>query len=132
VSRLRLLARALQSLELHQNETIAVMTLTLKDFEECRAAPTDSVGFSELPLSTQSVKVSVMVTEAFRTEGTGNITKISFRAKSGPGGVDVGSVAARLGGGGHVPAAGAKLPLPVTEAKKRVLEALGAGSPVRR
>jgi nanoRNase/pAp phosphatase (c-di-AMP/oligoRNAs hydrolase) len=71
------------------------------------------------------VKVSVILTEAFRAEGeTGHITKASFRAKSGPGGVDVGSVAARLGGGGHIPAAGAKLALPMAEAKKKVIEAL--------
>jgi phosphoesterase RecJ-like protein len=123
-SRLRLLGRALQSLEYHDGETIAVMTLMLRDFEEARAAATDSAGFSEIPLSVQSVKVSVMITEAFRTEGSGNITKVSFRAKSGPGGVDVGSIAARLGGGGHVPAAGAKLAMPVPEAKKKVLEVL--------
>ena len=125
VSRLRLLARALASLEMHQQDRVAMMSLTLKDFEECHAAPTDSAGFSELPLACEAVKVSVILTEAYRTETPGgHITKVSFRAKSGPDGVDVGSVAARLGGGGHIPAAGAKLACPLTEAKKKVLEAL--------
>jgi phosphoesterase RecJ-like protein len=123
-SRLRLLARALASLEFHQGEKVAMMTLRLKDFEECHAAATDSAGFVEIPLSVEPVKVSVVVTEAFRTDGSGDITKVSFRSKSGPGGVDVGSVAARLGGGGHIPAAGAKLSLPVDQAKKKVVEAL--------
>ena len=40
-SRLRLLGRALDSLEFFYGEKVAVMTLTLKDFEDCHAAPTD-------------------------------------------------------------------------------------------
>lgn len=123
VSRLRLMARALGSLELHHNNRVAVMSLTLKDFEDCHAAPTDSGGFSELPLDCEEVAVSVILTEAFVSPGqTGHITKASFRAKAG--GVDVGAVAAKLGGGGHIPAAGAKLNLPLAEARKRVIEAL--------
>jgi phosphoesterase RecJ-like protein len=126
VSRLRLMSRALNSLEMHHGDKVAVMTLLLKDFEECRAAATDSAGFSEIPLAAEKVKVSVLITEAFRTEGADNqqITKVSFRAKSGPGGVNVGAVAASLGGGGHIPAAGAKLSCAVPEAKRRVVEAL--------
>ena len=125
VSRLRLLGRALASLEMHHQDRVALMSLTLRDFEDCHAAPTDSAGFSELALACETVKVSVILTEAFRTEGeSGHITKVSFRAKSGPGGVDVGSVAARLGGGGHIPAAGAKLACPMDEAKRKVIEAL--------
>lgn len=125
VSRLRLLSRALASLEMHHQDRVALMSLTLKDFEDCHAAPTDSGGFSDLPLACEAVKVSVILTESFRTEGAdGHITKVSFRAKSGPGGVDVGAVAARMGGGGHIPAAGAKLACPMAEAKRRVIEAL--------
>lgn len=126
VSRLRLMSRALASLEMHHNDKVAIMTLTLKDFEDSRAAPTDSAGFSEIPLSSEAVKVSVLITEAFRTDEPGgqHISKVSFRAKSGPGGVNVGAVAASLGGGGHIPAAGAKLACSVTEAKRKVVEAL--------
>lgn len=124
-SRLRLMARALDSLELFDNERVAMMTLRLKDFEECHAAATDSGGFVDIPLSVQSVQVSVVVTEAFVTAGEGNITKASFRSKSGPKGMNVGAVAAKLGGGGHVPAAGAKMSCDVEEAKKRVRAALG-------
>ena len=125
VSRLRLLARALGSLEMHQQDRVAMMSLTLKDFEDCRAASTDSAGFSELPLACEQVRVSVVLTEAYRTEGeAGHITKVSFRAKSGPGGVNVAAIAEKLGGGGHIPAAGAKLPLPLAQARQKVLEAL--------
>lgn len=128
-SRLRLLARALGSLDLLDHERIAVMTLTQKDFHECHAASTDSAGFADVPLSTASVMVSVLMTEAFVAEPTGGspakvITKVSMRSKSGPGGMDVGSVAASLGGGGHVPAAGVKMAVGIAEAKKLVTAAL--------
>lgn len=125
ISRLRLLSRALASLEMLQNDRVAIMTLTLKDFEDCHAAPTDSAGFSELCLACESVKVSVVLTEAFKTESDGgHITKASFRAKSGPGGVNVAAIAEKLGGGGHIPAAGAKIPLPLAQARVKVIEAL--------
>jgi bifunctional oligoribonuclease and PAP phosphatase NrnA len=123
-SRLRLMARALSSLELHRKDSIAVMTLTLQDFHDCRAASTDSGGFSDLALAAASVKVCVLITEAYANE-QGNITKVSFRSKEGPNAIDVNEVARKLRGGGHIRAAGAKVPLPLAEARKRVLGALG-------
>lgn len=123
VSRLRLMARALSTMELHQNDRIAVFTLTLKDFHDCRAAPTDSGGFSELALSVESVQVCVMITEAFVND-SGDITKVSFRSKSGDDSVDVNAVAKKLGGGGHIRAAGAKVSKGLEETKRMVLEAL--------
>jgi bifunctional oligoribonuclease and PAP phosphatase NrnA len=122
-SRLRLMARALASLELHKQDSIAVLTLTQQDFHDCRATPTDSGGFSELALTAASVQVCVLITEAWVNEQQ-NITKISFRSKEGPDAVDVNEAARRLGGGGHMRAAGAKVSVPVAEAKRLVLEAL--------
>lgn len=125
VSRLRLMAKALNSLEMHDNDRIAVITLTLQDFHDCHAASTDSAGFSELALTAEKVQVCVLITEAFVHPGDGNITKVSFRAKDGPTSMDVNAVAKKLGGGGHVRAAGAKISAGVLETKKRVLAALG-------
>ncbi len=125
VSRLRLMAKALNSLELHDHDRIAVITLTLQDFHDCHAASTDSAGFSELALTAEKVQVCVLITEAFVHPGDGNITKVSFRAKDGPTSMDVNAVAKKLGGGGHVRAAGAKMSAGVAEAKKMVLKALG-------
>jgi phosphoesterase RecJ-like protein len=125
-SRLRLMARALSSLELHDRDRIAVMTLMLRDFHDCRAASTDSAGFSELALSAAPVQVSVLITEAFVHEGGSVTTKLSMRSKDGPESFDVNAAARRLGGGGHIRAAGAKVQVPVAEAKRMVLEALRA------
>jgi bifunctional oligoribonuclease and PAP phosphatase NrnA len=123
-SRLRLMGRALESLELLDRERIAVMTLTLRDFHDAKAASTDSGGFSELALACESVRVCVLITEAFVHEGGGVTTKISMRSKESADSYDVNAAAKKLGGGGHIRAAGAKVQAPVAEAKKRVLEAL--------
>lgn len=125
VSRLRLMARALASMELHERDRIAVLTLTLQDFHDCHAASTDSGGFSELALTAEKVQVCALITEAFVHAGDGNITKVSFRSKDGPQSVDVNAAAKQLGGGGHIRAAGAKVSAGVAETKKRVLSALG-------
>jgi phosphoesterase RecJ-like protein len=123
--RLRLMALGLKSLELLNNETVAVMTLRLSDFHEARAAPTDSGGFVELALGVGTVQVSCLITEAFVQEGGTNITKVSLRSKSGPSAPDVNEVAKKLGGGGHVRAAGAKVSAGLEETRRRVVEALG-------
>lgn len=122
-SRLRLMARALQTFELHKNDTVALMTLRLGDFHDARAAATDSAGFVELGLAIATVQVSVLMTEAFVHEG-GNITKVSMRSKSGPTAPDVNEVARKLGGGGHIRAAGAKVSADLATTRARVLEAL--------
>jgi phosphoesterase RecJ-like protein len=124
VSRLRLLSRALSSLELLDRDRIALMTLTQQDFHDSRATPTDSGGFVDYPLSVASVMVSVLLTEAYTGPHDTRITKVSLRAKEGDAAVDVNAVARKLGGGGHARAAGAKLSLPLDEATKRVIEAL--------
>lgn len=102
VSRLKLMARALSSMELHDRDRVAVLTLTLKDFHDCHAASTDSAGFSELALTAEKVQVCVLITEAFVHEGDGSITKVSMRSKEGPDAVDVNAAAKALGGGGHI------------------------------
>lgn len=127
-ARLRLLARALGSMEFLKDQRVAIMSLTQRDFSDCHAAPTDTAGFSEMALDIQSVQCSVLLTEAFVDhQGTNNfITKVSMRSKNGPSAPDVNAIAQRLGGGGHVRAAGAKLSLPMGEARARVIAALMA------
>ncbi len=129
-ARLRLMARALASMDIIKNNRVAILSLTQQDFHDTHAAPTDTGGFSELSLGIGSVQVSILLTEAFvdhhsTAPGSAHITKVSFRAKNGPDSMDVNAVARRLGGGGHIRAAGAKINAPLAEARQRVIEALG-------
>jgi len=121
-ARLLLMQRALDSLEFFDDRRVAVMALTMADFDETGANPDDSGGLIDLPKTVGVVRVSALLTEA------PGVTKVSFRSKAGEGEVDVNLVAQSLGGGGHKHAAGAKIKAPLTEARAKVIEALGGSA----
>lgn len=120
--RLRLMARALSSLQFEINGVCAIMSLRQKDFDDAGAAPQDIGGFVDIPKSVEQVLVSCLLTESGPPNAP--ITKISMRSKGGPDLIDVNAVAGKLGGGGHVQAAGARLQCSLEDAKRRLLEAL--------
>ncbi len=122
--RLRLVGRALSSLQLEKNDTVALLSLSVKDFDESGADRNDTSGFADMALAISTVKVAAAFTEQPAIEGKPAVTKISFRSKPGDDAVDVNALAQRLGGGGHVRAAGAKFQGTIDEAKKAVLGAL--------
>ncbi len=128
-SRLRLLRRALATLEVVPDKHFAMMSLTKSDFDEAGAAPGDSGGFVDIARSVRDIRVTAVLTEAEPDAPEGPITKISMRSKSEPHEgrepVDVAAVCRTLGGGGHARAAGVRLRMPLAEAKAKLLEALG-------
>ncbi|HVZ94366.1 MAG TPA: DHH family phosphoesterase [Phycisphaerales bacterium] len=124
VERLRLMGRGLRSLELHAGDTAAVISISQSDLAETGATLDEAGGLNDLPMTVASVRVSAVLIE---TEH--RLTKISLRSKAGDGGergIDVNRIAQTLGGGGHFHAAGAKLQLPLAEAKARVIAAITA------
>ncbi|MBU3729679.1 MAG: hypothetical protein FGM37_10615, partial [Phycisphaerales bacterium] len=78
-----------------------------------------------VPMVVGSVRVSVLLTQV---PGDGAVTKISFRSKpavlEGQRFTDVNRLAAEFGGGGHAQAAGARLDVPVVEARARIRAAV--------
>lgn len=124
-ARLRLLARALSTLEM-TDDGFALVSLRQGDFEQSGASPGDSGGFLDIVKTVESVRVGVLLTE-LHPSGEGLVTKVSMRSKGGAGMVDVNRASQRLGGGGHAQAAGARLPgVGLEEARLVVLEALRA------
>ncbi len=127
-SRLRLLRRALATLEVVPDKRLAMMSLTKTDFDEAGAAPGDSGGFVDIARSVRDIRVTAVLTEAEPDAPEGPVTKISMRSKSEPyegdEPVDVAAVCRALGGGGHARAAGARLRMPLADAKAKLLEAL--------
>lgn len=116
---LSLLAAALESLEVAPNGQVAVVTLRLEDMERTggTAADCDSLAIVNYARSIRGVEVGVL----FREEEEG--IKVSLRSR---GGIDVGALALRLGGGGHERAAGIFLRRrTMAEARQSVLTALG-------
>lgn len=123
-SRLRLLARALSSLEYFAANQASVMTIFLRDIEESHANPGETGGFLDLAQTVETVRVAALLTEAPPSGGEGPITKISLRSKAGPNPIDVNKVCQQFGGGGHKQAAGARIKVPMAEAKKQVMAAI--------
>ncbi len=125
VSRLRLLSRALATLELHDNDRVAMMALTKQDFAASGAQPGESGGFVDFGQSIPTVQVTCVLTEASGTDfgqsAGGLVTKISLRSKSGDHAVDVNRVAKSLGGGGHIRAAGARTTMNIEDTKAAIV-----------
>lgn len=125
-ARFKLMARALESMQLIHDKHAAIMTLSLQDFKDTNAAPGESGGFVDLPQSVASIRVVALLTE--QKDADGVFTKISLRSKpdewEGNPPVDVNQVCNTLGGGGHARAAGAKIRLPLEEAALKLIEAL--------
>ncbi|HBS28682.1 MAG TPA: hypothetical protein DEB06_04340 [Phycisphaerales bacterium] len=123
--RLRLLRRALERLELIDDDRIAIIALDRHAIDECQATQDELGGLTDLPQTVGSVRAVAVLTEL-----EPGLTKVSMRSKAvdppeSP--VDVNRVAQTLGGGGHLHAAGAKVHAPIDEAKRRAIEALRRG-----
>ncbi|MFQ5740110.1 MAG: bifunctional oligoribonuclease/PAP phosphatase NrnA [Acidobacteriota bacterium] len=116
LSKVRLLAKVLQTLELDPSGKIAWIVMTDDMIAETGASREETEGIVTHPLSIRGV-----VLVAFFRQDRGNGFRVSLRSKDH---YDVGRVAARLGGGGHKNAAGLSLSGPLPEVRKEVLSRL--------
>jgi len=111
----KLLGLCLNTLELHADGKIATLELPREFFARAGATPEDTEGIVNYGRTIDGVLVSALLKES--AEGT----RTSLRAKPG---VDVQAVAAMFGGGGHKAASGCTIPLPMGEAKAKLLSIL--------
>lgn len=107
-----LLGLCLTTLQLHADGRIATLELPKRFFDEAEATPEDTEGIVNYGRNIEGVLVSVLLKEG--NEGT----RVSLRAKPG---IDVQQVAAMFGGGGHAAASGCTVPLPLGEAKTKLV-----------
>jgi phosphoesterase RecJ-like protein len=112
LSSLRLLHLALGTLAVECGGRVAHVTLTREMMARTGATVADADGIINYPRSLNGVEVAIL----FREEEDGRV-KVGFRSRR----VDVGGLAASLGGGGHARASGCVLEGPVTRARDLVL-----------
>ena len=115
--RLAIQSRALSSMELLKDGRLAVIRISVKDFDETGANVPDTENLINLPLQIASVEVSILMTEP---KDFGPV-RISLRSK---GHIDVAKFAEQFGGGGHARASGLKLEGDFQGAHDRVVEAM--------
>lgn len=110
---LALLAKALESLQFHDEGRITSIRLTKQDFDNCGALPEDAEIIVNYGLDVQGVRMCV-----FAREQADGSTKLSLRAVAP---YDITGVAQSFGGGGHAQAAGAAVQLTLDDAIAQVV-----------
>jgi len=115
--RLAIQSRALSSMELLKDGRLAVIRISVKDFDETGANVPDTENLINLALQIATVEVSILMTEP---KDFGPV-RISLRSK---GHIDVAKFAEQFGGGGHARASGLKLEGDFQGAHDRVVEAM--------
>ena len=112
--RMRLLARALETLEVSPDGEVGWMVVPRDTYEALGCTSEDLDGMVDYPRSIDGVEVALLFREL--EEGT---VKLSLRSN---GRVDVNALARELGGGGHVRAAGARVEGDVETVIRRVVD----------
>lgn len=117
----RLLAAALNTLQLSRDQRIADMSVTLSMFRDCGAEPGDTDGVIDQMRSIGPVVVYIL----FVQESDDKV-RVSFRSRDQ---VDVNALAATFGGGGHARAAGARVKGGMSEVRGQILKAVAKALP---
>ena len=112
---IKLLGACLNTLSISEDGKIATIEMPKRFVVESGATPEDSEGIVNYGRTIDGVLVSAMFKEV---DGG---ARVSMRAKPG---VDVQQVAAMFGGGGHKAASGCFVPLPMAEAKAKIVSIL--------
>lgn len=112
-AQMKLRASAVNTIELFEEDKVAVAFITKEMIEKSGATRSDAGALSDLPRSIDTVCVSAVIKE----EDDG-FSKVSFRSK---GEWNVEEIAALFGGGGHTKAAGATIKGSVEEVRDLIL-----------
>ena len=116
--RLRLLAKALETLSVSPCGKLASVSVTTAMYQQTGAGAEHTDGFVNYPRSLRGVEVAL-----FFRQVSPNQYKVGFRSK---GNVDVGALSRGLGGGGHHNAAGALVEGDLDSVRELVYSRIGA------
>ncbi len=129
LGRIKLLNRALDSIEISDNGKLSLMTLTRDMFHETGTHAEDVDGMINYARRIRNVKVAVLIHEIEKSAHGGNgwmgrpngchRYHVSLRSD---GTVDVAGIAAAFGGGGHASAAGFNTDSGIAELKNGMLD----------
>lgn len=115
---LELKKRAFRTLTIWDNNTVAAVTLTGKDFEETGGTKADVEDVIEIPRSLIGNRVAIFF---YGNEDDHAETRVSVRTREP---LDATALVRPFGGGGHARAAGCTIKEPLAQAKKSFLKAV--------
>ena len=107
--------KALDNLELYNNNALAVSFITSEDMEKYNVDEDECGILVGIPLEIDTVEVSIFLRKY------PNQTRVSLRS----GHIDVSRIASIFGGGGHVNAAGITTAMPYKELKEKLIIEVG-------
>jgi phosphoesterase RecJ-like protein len=110
--------RAFRTLAILDNNAVASVTLTGKDFEETEGTKADAEDVIEIPRSLIGNRVAIFF---YGNEDDHAETRISVRTREP---LDATALVRPFGGGGHARAAGCTIKAPLAQAKKLFLKAV--------
>ena len=114
--KMRLVGKALDSLELFCEGRLACMSLLREDFRQSQAEQADSED-----LINESMRIGSVIAAVMLTETENGTIRVSLRSK---GQIDVARIAQRFGGGGHKLASGIQLAQGMAQAKEAIVSAI--------
>jgi len=124
VGHIRLLQRALQTLELTHRQLVASLRVTHRDLVGTNASSDDLSGLVNYGRNIEGVEVGVLLSEM-----QPGVVKVNLRSRSQ---VDVSQIAKQFGGGGHARAAGYTYYGAITEAEQELFASLSTALGVNR
>jgi len=104
--------RAFRTLTIRNNDTVAAVTLTGKDFEETGGTKADVEDVIEIPRSLIGNRVAIFF---YGNEEDSAETRVSVRTREP---LDATELVRPFGGGGHARAAGCTIQEPLAQAKR--------------
>ncbi|MGH2924196.1 MAG: DHH family phosphoesterase [Solirubrobacterales bacterium] len=102
LEKLRLTARALEGIEVHERGALAITYISKADYEATRASEVLTEGIIDHLRTIDGVSIAAVVRD--KADESGSARKVSLRSTDGR--VDVSEIARKHGGGGHRRAAG--------------------------
>ncbi len=120
LSRIKLLNRALDSIEISQDGKLSLMVITRAMLSETGTQSEDIEGIINYARRIEDVKMAVLIYEqknGFKPDAARHPFHVSLR---GDGNVDVAAIAAAFGGGGHYDAAGFNIESTLSDIKDKM------------
>ncbi len=115
-AKLKLRARALETLSLDMKSKVGSLTVTKEMLQATGASMDYTEGFVDIPRAVQGIEIAALYTQM-----NGNGFKISLRSK---GKVNVEKIAKKFGGGGHINAAACRIAGDIDSVKSKIMEAI--------
>jgi phosphoesterase RecJ-like protein len=120
LGRIKLLNLALDSIEISNNGSLSIMTVTREMLSDTGTQAEDADGLINYARRIQDVKVAALIHELENGNGiSGNRKRFHVSLRS-DGSVDVSRIASGFGGGGHAGAAGFSMETSLAELKKTI------------